>query len=142
VVVEEPGNPRMRQLLHQHQATAISQAVDENGMVINTRLDDAQIIYVTPSHQVPTAVTMPMQRRRALLKKARELDQLIIEDDFEHDEDFDESDLDEEDDFEEDEGEEVDDDEFDEDEDDDEDDDDMDDDLSEESDDDVSDDRV
>jgi GntR family transcriptional regulator/MocR family aminotransferase len=84
VVMEEPGNPRMRQLLHQHNASIMPQPVDENGMLINTRLDEAQLIYVTPSHQVPTAVTMPMQRRRALLKKARQLDQLIIEDDFEH----------------------------------------------------------
>ena len=88
VVVEEPGNPRMRQLLHQQQATVLSQPVDENGMVINTRLDQAQIIYVTPSHQVPTAVTMPMQRRQALLKKASDLDQLIIEDDFEHESNY------------------------------------------------------
>ena len=84
VLVEEPGNPRMRQLLHQQKSTVLPQPVDENGMVINTELDRAQIIYVTPSHQVPTAVTMPMQRRRALLKKAHKLDQLIIEDDFEH----------------------------------------------------------
>jgi GntR family transcriptional regulator/MocR family aminotransferase len=84
VVMEEPGNPRMRQLLHQHNASIMPQPVDENGMLINTGLDEAQLIYITPSHQVPTAVTMPMQRRRALLKKARKLDQLIIEDDFEH----------------------------------------------------------
>jgi GntR family transcriptional regulator/MocR family aminotransferase len=88
VVVEEPGNPRMRQLLRQHQAAILPQPVDENGMVINSRLDNVQLIYVTPSHQVPTAVTMPMQRRRALLKKARELDQLIIEDDFEHESNY------------------------------------------------------
>ncbi len=57
-------------------------------MVISSRLDRAQVIYVTPSHQVPTAVTMATQRRHALLKKAHELDQLIIEDDFEHESNF------------------------------------------------------
>ena len=88
VVVEEPGNPKMRRLLMLQQARIIHQPVDENGMVINSRLDDAQLIYVTPSHQVPTAVTMATQRRQALLKKARELDQLIIEDDFEHESNF------------------------------------------------------
>ena len=88
VVLEEPGNPKMRQLLQLRQATIIPQPVDENGMVISSRLDRAQVIYVTPSHQVPTAVTMPTQRRQALLKKTHELDQLIIEDDFEHESNF------------------------------------------------------
>jgi GntR family transcriptional regulator/MocR family aminotransferase len=88
VVMEEPGNPRMRQLLQRQGAEIIPQPVDENGMLINRRLDQAQLIYVTPSHQVPTAVTMPMQRRQALLKKAEELDQLIIEDDFEHESNY------------------------------------------------------
>jgi GntR family transcriptional regulator/MocR family aminotransferase len=37
---------------------------------------------------VPTAVTMATQRRQALLKKAHNLDQLIIEDDFEHESNF------------------------------------------------------
>lgn len=88
VAVEEPGNPKMRQILAQKQASVIHQPVDEHGMVINTRLDDANIVYVTPSHQVPTAVTMNTQRRRALLKKAGQLDQLIIEDDFEHESNY------------------------------------------------------
>lgn len=88
VVMEEPGNPRMRQLLALRKAPVIHQPVDENGMVISSRLDAAQLIYVTPSHQVPTACTMATQRRRALLKKARELDQLVIEDDFEHESNF------------------------------------------------------
>jgi GntR family transcriptional regulator/MocR family aminotransferase len=88
VVVEEPGNPKMRNLLMLRQASIIHQPVDENGMVINSRLDAAHLIYVTPSHQVPTAVTMATQRRGALLKQARELDQLIIEDDFEHESNF------------------------------------------------------
>lgn len=88
VVVEEPGNPKIRQLLAFRRARIIPQPVDENGMVISSRLDRAQLIYVTPSHQVPTAVTMATQRREALLKKAHDLDQLIIEDDFEHESNF------------------------------------------------------
>ncbi len=88
VVVEEPGNPRMKQLLEQRKARLIHQPVDENGMIINSRLDEAQLVYVTPSHQIPTAVTMATQRRHALLKKASELDQLIIEDDFQHESNF------------------------------------------------------
>jgi GntR family transcriptional regulator/MocR family aminotransferase len=86
--MEEPGNPKMRQLLALRQAQVIAQPVDENGMVISSRIDRAQVVYVTPSHQVPTAVTMATQRRHALLNKAHQLDQLVIEDDFEHESNF------------------------------------------------------
>ncbi len=88
VAMEEPGNPKVRELLLQTGAKIFPQPVDEFGMVINSKLADAQLIYVTPSHQVPTAVTMPNQRRRALLKQAEQHDQLIIEDDFEHENNY------------------------------------------------------
>ena len=88
VAMEEPGNPRMRQLLLQTGARITGQPVDEFGMVINSRLNSVQLIYVTPSHQVPTAVTMPNHRRQALLKQAAARDQLIIEDDFEHENNY------------------------------------------------------
>jgi GntR family transcriptional regulator/MocR family aminotransferase len=88
VAMEEPGNPRMRQLLMLRKAQVIAQPVDENGMIISSRIDRAQVVYVTPSHHVPTAVTMATQRRHALLKKAHQLDQLVIEDDFEHESNF------------------------------------------------------
>jgi GntR family transcriptional regulator/MocR family aminotransferase len=88
VAMEEPGSPQMRQLLHHANARIVNCPVDEHGMVINTRLDEAQIIYVTPSHQIPTAVTMPNQRRQALLSQAAKQDQLIIEDDLEHENNY------------------------------------------------------
>ncbi len=88
VALEEPGNPIMRQLLNQAGADIINSPVDEHGLVINNRLSEAQVIYVTPSHQIPTAVTMPNQRRRALLQQARQFDQLIIEDDLEHENNY------------------------------------------------------
>jgi GntR family transcriptional regulator/MocR family aminotransferase len=88
VSLEEPGNPNVRQLIHQAGAKVINSPVDEHGLVINTRLNDAQVIYVTPSHQIPTAVTMPNQRRRGLLRQASEHDQIIIEDDLEHENNY------------------------------------------------------
>ncbi len=83
VAVEEPGLPIMRQLLAQRGARMVHQPVDASGMVVDAGLDPANIICVTPSHQVPTSVTMPTERRLELLEKARARDQLIIEDDFE-----------------------------------------------------------
>jgi GntR family transcriptional regulator/MocR family aminotransferase len=83
VAVEEPGLPIMRQLVAQQGASMIHQRVDEQGMVVDDGLDTANIVCVTPSHQVPTSVTMPTERRLSLLEKAAEHDQIVIEDDFE-----------------------------------------------------------
>ena len=88
VAMEEPGNPRARQLFDQADARIINVPIDEHGLVINNRLNDAQLIYATPSHQIPTAVTMPNQRRRSLLRQATQNDQLIIEDDMEHENNY------------------------------------------------------
>lgn len=88
VAVEEPGLPAMRQLLAQRGAPVVYQPVDGDGLVVNSELDNCQLIYVTPSHQAPTAVTMSMSRRQALLEKASRRDQLIIEDDFEFESNF------------------------------------------------------
>jgi len=88
VAMEEPGNPNMRQLLDLAGGKIINSPVDEHGMVISNRLNAAQLIYVTPSHQIPTQVTMPNQRRRALLRQAAASDQLIIEDDLEHENNY------------------------------------------------------
>jgi len=88
VAMEEPGNPAVRQLLDQTGVKTINCPVDEHGMVVSSRLNNAQVIYVTPSHQIPTAVTMPNQRRRALLRQATKYDQLIIEDDLEHENNY------------------------------------------------------
>ncbi len=82
VAVEEPGNPRLRQLLRQAGAELHYQSVDAGGMVIDEDLAQAQVVCVTPSHQVPTAVTMNKARREALLAVAARHDQVIIEDDF------------------------------------------------------------
>jgi GntR family transcriptional regulator/MocR family aminotransferase len=88
VAMEAPGNPVVRHVLDQTGAQIISCPVDEHGMVVNNRLNKAQIIYVTPSHQIPTAVTMPNQRRRSLLRQSTINDQLIIEDDLEHENNY------------------------------------------------------
>ncbi|MFT6529525.1 MAG: GntR family transcriptional regulator/MocR family aminotransferase [Psychrosphaera sp.] len=88
VAVEEPGYPEMRELLLQHGASLKYQAVDNNGMVVNDQLNDCDLAYVTPSHQTPTSVTMSMDRRDQLLKKAQQQDLMIIEDDFEFESNF------------------------------------------------------
>lgn len=88
VAVEEPGFPEMRELLQQQGAKLIYQEIDDSGVLVNNKLDDCDIIYTTPSHQTPTSITMSMDRRDQLLKKAQKHDFLIIEDDFEFESNF------------------------------------------------------
>lgn len=57
--------------------------VGEQGMRLDQTIADCQLLYVTPSHQSPTTVTMPLERRRKLLDMAEVDNFLIVEDDYE-----------------------------------------------------------
>jgi GntR family transcriptional regulator / MocR family aminotransferase len=81
--MEDPGYQDVRNAFELHAGQVVPIAVDEHGLVLSPALDDTDIVFTTPSHQYPTTVTMPLERRLALLKKAREKDFLIIEDDYE-----------------------------------------------------------
>lgn len=81
--IEEPGSTEMRELLRQNSATIMLQPVDEEGLVVDEKLRDCDLVYVTPSHQIPTAVFMSPARREVLLEMAQKDDILIIEDDYE-----------------------------------------------------------
>jgi len=83
VAMEDPGNSTMRDLFARRGAKLLHQPVDESGLVVNEMLEAADIAYATPSHQIPTAVAMPIERRRALMSSASRNDYLIIEDDYE-----------------------------------------------------------
>jgi GntR family transcriptional regulator / MocR family aminotransferase len=82
-VMEEPGFPDMRNLfsLATDQVSLIP--VDEQGLDPTLLPKRSDIVFVTPSHQFPTTVTMPLERRMELLKLASEHDFVIIEDDYE-----------------------------------------------------------
>ncbi len=81
VAVEEPGYPDLRQMLRRRGADIHHQPVDEQGMVIDDRLDGAELIFATPSHQNPTGATLSLERRRALVALARANDAILVEDD-------------------------------------------------------------
>ena len=83
VAVEEPGNYEMRSLLQMRGADVTTQPVDAAGIIVDEGLSGANVVYVTPSHQIPTAVAMTMERRRDLMRAARTHDFLIVEDDYE-----------------------------------------------------------
>lgn len=81
--IEEPGNTVMRELFLQRGASIVLQAVDDDGLVVTDDTGNADVVYVTPSHQIPTAVTMTLKRRQALMDAAHRDDFMIIEDDYE-----------------------------------------------------------
>ena len=58
--------------------------LDKSGMNVRKLLESgADIAYVTPSHQYPTGIVMPMKRRMELLRWAQEKEgRYIIEDDY------------------------------------------------------------
>jgi len=81
--IEEPGSSEMRALLRQNSATVVPVPVDDEGIVVNEQLQNCNLVYVTPSHQIPTAVLLSPERREALLKAAAQHDFVLIEDDYE-----------------------------------------------------------
>ncbi|MCP5368411.1 MAG: PLP-dependent aminotransferase family protein [Hyphomicrobiales bacterium] len=83
VALEEPGYPDVRNIMALRTARLRPIEVDALGLPVDDRLDGCDYVFVTPSHQSPTTVTMPLDRRRALLNRAADQDFLIIEDDYE-----------------------------------------------------------
>ena len=81
--IENPGYTDVRNIARLHNATIKPLAIDHHGLLINNQLNDCNCIYVTPSHQSPTTVTLPLPRREQLLAQANEHDFIIIEDDYE-----------------------------------------------------------
>ena len=50
--IEEPGDYSMRDLLRQRGAKLLPQEVDDEGLVVSDQLAEADLVYVTPSHQM------------------------------------------------------------------------------------------
>lgn len=83
VGMEEPGYPDIRNIFSLSTPNVALLPVDEKGLVPNDAFNARDIVFTTPSHQFPTTVTMPLERRLELLKRAARHDVLIIEDDYE-----------------------------------------------------------
>ena len=82
-VIENPCYPALLEILNQSRCHIHPVDVDARGMVPDEVPDNASVIFTTPSHQCPTNHTMPLDRRKALLDRAANLDALIVEDDYE-----------------------------------------------------------
>ena len=88
--IEDPCYPDARNIFNSRTSQVIPIAVDEDGMPVVKAMRKLEYLYVTPSHQCPTGVTMPLDRREALLDAAEKNDLIIIEDDYESESSFDE----------------------------------------------------
>jgi GntR family transcriptional regulator/MocR family aminotransferase len=82
-VIEDPCYPALRTILSQSHCQLSVVPVDHDGLPPDRLPDDTDVVFTTPSHQCPTAATMPLDRRKALLDKAEAEDFIIVEDDYE-----------------------------------------------------------
>ena len=84
ILVETPGYSGAFQLFKTFGVHLQALTVDQNGFPVERIPSDTQarLAFVTPSNQFPRGGTMPLERRLALLKWAREKDALILEDDY------------------------------------------------------------
>lgn len=80
---ENPGFNRARHVFTDQGIKVIPISLDEYGISIKElKQSCAKVVYVTPSHQFPSGIVMPVSRRLELLKWCREEDGFIIEDDY------------------------------------------------------------
>ena len=82
VAVEDPIYQGTRETLLASGARLIPMAVDRDGLNPEDLPMDARLAFVTPSHQFPTGVILPLARRLALLDWAKRANGVIVEDDY------------------------------------------------------------
>ena len=81
--IENPGYHIARKVFERFGYTITKIAVNEDGLDIDALENSkAKVVYITPSHQYPTGVAMPIANRQRLLEWAEKNDGYIIEDDY------------------------------------------------------------
>ncbi len=83
VGIEDPGYPDMRNIAALRCDHVPLLPVDRDGLVPGRDMAVCDYVYVTPSHQCPTTVTMPLDRRTELLAEGTRRGTVFIEDDYE-----------------------------------------------------------
>jgi GntR family transcriptional regulator/MocR family aminotransferase len=81
--MEHPGYHVARRVFEEYGYRLEKINVDKNGICLESlKSSNAKLVYITPSHQYPTGVAMPISNRLKLLEWAESEDGLIIEDDY------------------------------------------------------------
>ncbi len=82
--VEDPGWPRLASAAEAGGVSIVPLAVDEHGICVDQLAANSEIraVIVAPAHQFPTGAVLSPSRRALLLEWAREVDGIVIEDDY------------------------------------------------------------
>lgn len=81
--IEEPGYNRASLIFEDYVQTVKPIPLDPKGInVTQLKGSKAKVVYVTPSHQFPLGIVMPISRRLELIEWAQKTGGYIIEDDY------------------------------------------------------------
>ncbi|MDR1000510.1 MAG: PLP-dependent aminotransferase family protein [Clostridiales bacterium] len=83
IAMEEPGYDQSRVILENNDLRIYPMELDQHGAAVKSIAGaEAIAAYVTPSHQFPTGIVMPLSRRQELSEWANGKNAFIIEDDY------------------------------------------------------------
>jgi len=82
VALEDPSYQGTTEVLRAAGARIVPVSVDENGLDPARLSAKVRLAFVTPSHQFPTGVILPLHRRLALLNWAKRQNAIVVEDDY------------------------------------------------------------
>jgi GntR family transcriptional regulator/MocR family aminotransferase len=82
VAIENPGYLGARRIFASHAARLQPVSIDADGIAIQDLKQSCRLVYVTPSHQFPTGVSMSVARRLELIQWASSRNAVIVEDDY------------------------------------------------------------
>jgi GntR family transcriptional regulator/MocR family aminotransferase len=82
LAVEDPGWTRLRRVASSAGLTVDPVPVDDEGIQVARIPAGTRAVLVTPAHQFPTGTVLSPRRRAELLDWARDVDGLILEDDY------------------------------------------------------------
>jgi len=82
VAIEDPGYLDARHIFTRTGASLRAMPVDADGAIPPDDFRDIDLVYVTPSHQSPTNVTLAMERRLHFVQRAGHARTVLVEDDY------------------------------------------------------------
>lgn len=83
VAMEDPGYDFTRIVFKNHNYPMVPIPVGDSGISLEKlNQSQADMVYITPSHQFPTGCVMPVNHRLELLQWAERVDGIILEDDY------------------------------------------------------------
>jgi GntR family transcriptional regulator/MocR family aminotransferase len=84
IALEDPGWPRLRQIARATGMTTVPIRVDEQGLCVDDLRAHPTVraVLTTPAHQFPHGTVLSAARRASLLRWARDVDGVILEDDY------------------------------------------------------------